>query len=340
MTRVEQFSGEPSEWDAFARAQAGFTHYHLFGWKRVMEEALGHETMYYVARDPVGQIEGVLPLVRVRSHLFGHFLVSMPFVNYGGPLGTDAGIQALAAAAVDRADREGVKLLELRSRRELPLGLPASHRKITVVLDLAGDTKQLWDGFDANVRRRVRRSQKEGVTVRFGLDQVAPFYEVFAVHMRDLGTPVHGRRLFDLAAEVFPESAWFGCAWLRGEPIAAIGGFDWNDEFEVTWASALVAHKQVAANMHIYWAFMEHAMERNLRVFNFGRCTPGGGTHRFKMQWGGREEQLWWYQHARGSAVSTPSPDEGAFSWGPKAWRHLPLSVASVVGPRIVRFIP
>ena len=79
-----------------------------------------------------------------------------------------------------------------------------------------------------------------------------------------------------------------------------------------------------------------------VRVFNFGRCTPGGGTHRFKQQWGSRDEALWWYQHAAGGAAeaSTLSPDDGAFSWGPRLWKKLPMPVATALGPRIVRFIP
>ena len=56
-----------AEWDAFARRQAGFTHFHLHGWKRVMEQALGHETIYLAARGESGALAGILPLVRVRS---------------------------------------------------------------------------------------------------------------------------------------------------------------------------------------------------------------------------------------------------------------------------------
>ena len=57
----------------------------------------GHECIYLAARDQTGQLAGVLPLVRVKSLLFGHYLVSMPFVNYGGPLGDDVAVGALLA---------------------------------------------------------------------------------------------------------------------------------------------------------------------------------------------------------------------------------------------------
>jgi hypothetical protein len=90
----------------------------------------------------------------------------------------------------------------------------------------------------------------------------------------------------------------------------------------------------------LYWSFLERAVETGVRIFNFGRCTPGGGTHRFKRQWGSRDEQLWWYQVSRDDTAATPSPDDAKYSWGPRLWRKLPLPVATALGPRIVRFIP
>ena len=337
--RVERYEGGAAAWDAFVRGREGWTHYHLHGWRDVMQRVYGHECLYLEARGADGALRGVLPLVRVRSALFGHYLVSMPFLNYGGPLGDDEAVRALVARAAEIARADRVKLLELRSRAPLPIDLPVSHRKITVVLDLPPDAKTLFAGFDSNVRRRVRRSQKAGVTVRFGLDQVVPFYEVFARHMRDLGTPSHSRRLFETVAEVFPD-AWFGCAYHEEQPIAGIGGFVWGSEFEVTWASALIAYKEMAANMHLYWAFMERAIDERLTTFNFGRCTPDGGTHRFKKQWGSRDEALWWYGLSRHEGVTTPSPEHGAYAWGPRLWRRIPTGIATAIGPSIVRYIP
>lgn len=342
MTTVSTFKGAPAEWDAFAARQAGYTHFHRHGWKDVIERVFRHECLYLAARED-GALAGVLPLVRVRSRLFGHYLVSMPFLNYGGPIGSDEAVRGLAAEAVERARRDGARLLELRSRRPLPLDLPASHRKVTVVLDLPeAGPEALLKAFGSKLRSQVRRPAKEGVEVRFGPDQVPGFFEVFSRHMRDLGTPTQPRRLFEEIAMRFPQDAWFGVAWLGNRPIAGGAGFRWGDEFEMTWASALVEHNRIAPNMGLYWAFLERAMGEGCRVFNFGRCTPGGGTHRFKLQWGGRDEPLHWYQWAPAGAgkAATPSPDQGAYSWGPRIWKRLPLGLATALGPRVVRGIP
>jgi len=338
---VERFADSPAEWDAFVRFAERGTHCHVWGWKSVIERVLGHECIYLAARTPDGRVDGVLPLVRVSSRLFGSYLVSMPFLNYGGALGSDRAVQALVARALELARSGDIELLEMRSRNPLPVELPVSHRKITVVRDLTpGDPGQVWDSLRAKVRSQVRRPQKEGIVVRFGLDQVDPFFRVFSRHMRDLGTPTQPRRLFEALAERFPAEVWFGCAYDGEHPVAAGCGFRWNGEFEMTWASSLAQYNAVAPNMLLYWAFIERAAEQGLAVFNFGRCTPGSGTHRFKQQWGGRDLPLWWYQHTTGQRAATPSPDDRAFSWGPRVWKRLPLPIANMLGPRVVRLIP
>lgn len=340
MIPVERWQGPGAEWDDFVRRQPGWTHFHLAGWKTVMERALGHDCPWLCTRNPAGSLTGVLPLVRVRSLVFGHYLVSLPFVNYGGPLGGPAEVAALAAEAVRLARESRARLLELRSRQPLPLELPVSHRKVTVVLDLPAGPEELMRSFPAKLRSQVRRPQKEGVTVRFGPDQLDPFYRVFARHMRDLGTPVLSRRVFQQALECFGDSMWIAAAWLADEPVACGAGFRWDNEFEMTWASSLQQYNRIAPNMLLYFSFMERAMEQGVARFNFGRCTPGSGTHRFKRQWGAADEPLYWYQHTAGGPGHTPSPDDGAWSWGPRIWSRLPLPLANLLGPPIVRFIP
>ncbi len=96
----------------------------------------------------------------------------------------------------------------------------------------------------------------------------------------------------------------------------------------------------MAPNMLLYWAFIETMISRGVRFFNFGRCTPNEGTHRFKRQWGGRDVPLPWAQWTPREVTATPSPDRPLFRAATAVWRRLPLPVTNRVGPILARRLP
>jgi FemAB-related protein (PEP-CTERM system-associated) len=332
------------EWDSFASSRSDSTFCHLHAWSTVMERALGHECPYLAAADGTGAVRAILPLVRVRSALFGHYLVSMPFLNYGGPIGTAEATRFLCDEAAALAARSGADLLELRTRFDVGApSLTTNARKVTVLLDLPDDSEELWkEGLGAKVRSQVRRPLKEGMVARFGVGERDSFYQVFARNMRDLGTPVLARSFFEHIAAALPDKVEFGAVYLGDAPVAAGCGFVWKDEFEMTWASSLREHNRVAPNMLLYWSFMERMTDRGLKVFNFGRCTPEGGTYRFKKQWGDtRDVPLPWAQWSPRGITTTPSPDSGSlYRLATRAWSKLPMPLANLLGPRLSRALP
>jgi hypothetical protein len=84
-------------------------------------------------------------------------------------------------------------------------------------------------------------------------------------------------------------------------------------------------------------------MAQGRRVFDFGRCSPGSGTHRFKRQWGGADVPLPWLQwrpQLRGAAGAMPSSDGRLFKLAARVWRLLPRRVATSWGPTFARWLP
>src|ERR1700675_4839983 len=96
---------EFSRCDEFVSGCGEATFFHRAGWKTVIERAFGHRTCFLYAESG-GRIEGVLPLTEIRSLVFGHTLVSLPFCVYGGiaPLNERAR-HALDAAACALAEK-------------------------------------------------------------------------------------------------------------------------------------------------------------------------------------------------------------------------------------------
>src|SRR5262245_20223596 len=62
-------------WSEFVAAAPSAELYHDYRWRSVIERVFRHECRYLIARDAEGRACGVLPLVRLRSRLFGDFLV-------------------------------------------------------------------------------------------------------------------------------------------------------------------------------------------------------------------------------------------------------------------------
>jgi serine/alanine adding enzyme len=337
---VEEFRGNTAEWDRYVRGSVQGTFCHLSGWREIITGVLGHECHYFVARDDSGECQGVLPLARVRSRLFGDYLLSMPFLNYGGPIGTPEAEHQLGRHAQQLAQQLRVKLLELRTRHGACSELQTTDRKVTVLLPLPASAEALMARFPSKLRSQIRRPIKEGMEVRFGADQRDAFYAVFARNMRDLGTPVLPRRLFDELARVFAREVVFCAVYYEGEPVAAGCGFIWGEEFELTWASSLREHSQRAPNMLLYWGLMQHMIGLGLGVFNFGRCTPDGGTHRFKLQWGGETVPLPWLHWSPTGTAAPPSPDRPLFEIATRIWSRMPLAMANTIGPFLARSLP
>ena len=114
---------EISEWDEYVAGHPRASNYHQIGWKSVVEHGFGHKTQYLCAREG-GIVVGVLPLVIMKSRLFGRFAVSMPFFNYGGILAdNDMVEETLLASAKRVAIVEQASHMELRHQSPHGLGL-------------------------------------------------------------------------------------------------------------------------------------------------------------------------------------------------------------------------
>ncbi len=329
------------QWDRFVESDPNSTFCHQYGWKEIMRDVLGHESLYLAATDDDGTWRGVLPLVRVRS-ILGHYLISLPFLNDGGPLGDNAARQSLVEYAVIEAEQSGAGLLEFRARSDLPGPVNPVYRKVSVQLTLPSSTEEFWTTtLRAKLRAQIRRPVKEGMVFRCGVEEMHSFYQVFARNMRDLGTPVLPRAFFEKVADTFGSRALFAAVYTKaGVPVAGACCLLWRKELEATWASSLRDFNHLSPNMLLYSRLMEEAIDRDIEIFNFGRCSPDGSTHRFKRQWGGSDVPLPWPSWSREPSIGVPSADRPLYRLAVTAWRHVPMVVANRVGPMLARLLP
>jgi FemAB-related protein (PEP-CTERM system-associated) len=335
-------SSDRAEWDDYVQRHRDATGYHRWAWRHVFENALRHRTHYLIARRGATTV-GLLPLVEVSSWLFGRALSSLPYVNYGGLLVSHpAAATALMETAASLAQARRAEYIVLRHvRRQLP-HLPVRSHKVTMYLDLAGTVDEMWTRLDKKVRNQIRKAEKSGLTcISGGEELLDQFYSVFARNMRDLGTPVYGRRLFAEILRQQTADARLYVVHLNDQPVACALSYSYGDTIEVPSASSLREHRALCPNHAMYWSIITDAVAKGTRRFDFGRSTPGDGTFLFKEQWGARPEPLHWEYRLIGNA-DLPQDDRHSPRYQARieTWKKLPLAVTTTIGPHIARLVP
>ncbi len=329
-------------WDAFCAAHPRASLYHCRAWCRVAERGLGHPTRCWVARDADGTIHGVLPVTVTQSRLFGHAGTSIGFVNYGGALGGSSEIElALMRAAGTTLMAEGARHVEFRDTIARD-GLAVRTDKACLHLRLPSSPGALWADLTPKVRAQIRKPLRE--TTEFvvgGAELLGEFYAVFARNMRDLGTPVYPKRLFEAVLGELGEQANAVVLRHHGRAVSAGIVLRHRDRLEIPWASTLRRANRSAMNMLFYWRVLEHAVTTGAGTFDFGRSTRDAGTYRFKRQWGAEPVPLYWhYLMPEGAPLPNLSPDNPRYRVAIALWRRLPVVLTRLIGPPIVRNIP
>jgi serine/alanine adding enzyme len=330
------------EWDSFVASDPAGTVEQLWAWQHIFEDVFGHEAVYLAARGAAGLL-GVLPLVKFRSLLFGRSLISLPYANYAGLVTSEpAAAEALVSHARHIGRAFGARHVELRHiQRQLSSTLIRQH-KVGARLALPATSEALWSTIDRKVRNQIRKAQKEGLTVTTGGEElVDDFYRVFALNMRDLGTPVFPKALFRETLRRFPKFARVVVVRHKAMPVAGAVALGWRQSVLVPWASSLREYRPACANMLLYWSLLEEAVNRGHTIFDFGRSTPGSGTHHFKQQWGAECFPLQWeYVLPSGAAPPDQGTSNPRLQRLIRGWQHVPLPIANALGPALIRHIP
>jgi FemAB-related protein (PEP-CTERM system-associated) len=327
-------------WERFVTACDEATFFHRFGWMRIFERMLGHRTHYLLA-EAQGQIVGVLPLVCVRSRLFGRYLASLPFLAYGGAAcGPEQARAPLHRAAAALAVELRVDYLELRNLQAREPGWPRQDLYCTFRRAILPEVEQNLQAIPRKQRAMIRKGINAGLRSELDTD-VSNFFALYADNMHRHGTPALGRRFFEaLRAEFGRQCEVLTVFDARGVPVSSVLSFYFRDEVLPYYAGDCVAARDAAANDFKYWELMRRACQRGCRVFDYGRSKRGTGSFAFKKNWGFEPVPLHYeYRLITRDSVPQTNPMNPKYRALIALWRRLPLGVANALGSRIVRHL-
>jgi FemAB-related protein (PEP-CTERM system-associated) len=329
--------------ERFVAAHPQGTPFHRPAWLLAVEQGTGNRALALVAEHK-GAVAGLLPFNEIHSPIFGRLLASTGFAVDGGLLvEDDATADQLLATAERMAVSHSCPTIELRGgpvgdRREGWTLRTQSH--CGFVAPLAADEEAQLTAIPRKQRAEVRKSLANDFTVEVGTgpEDRDAHYSVYAESVRNLGTPVFPRALFDAVLDAFGDDADILTIRHEGRPVASVMSLYWRGAVMPYWGGGTWEARRRRANDRMYYELMLHARRRGCDRFDFGRSKTESGAYHFKRNWGFAPEPLSYaVWTAPGCDKRDADPTSAKHKLQIALWQKLPLPVANAIGPWIAR---
>lgn len=329
-------NGNCSAWDQFVIKHEHSNVFQLSAWGRAVHNSMGHK-LYYLYVEEDQEIKSILPLVHVKSMLFGNSLISTGFSIGGGPLFSDKkALQLMDDEAIKIANDIGADNIEYRQMNRCHEDWPVKlDTYSTFRKELSSDNEENMLSIPRKQRAMVRKGIKFGLT--YEIDQeIDRLYHLYALSVRNLGTPVFPKSLFkELKNEYRDDCGILTVISPEGEAISSVMSFYFNGEVVPYFGGGGFSARKYAANDFMYWSLMEHSVEKHqCTLFDFGRSKNGTGAFNFKKNWGFAPVPLEYEYYLRdGGEIPEINPLNPKYQLMIKTWQKLPLPLANFIGP-------
>ena len=326
---------------AFVAAEPAAEVFHQPQWSLAVERGCGQRSHYLIAEDRAGALQGILPLTQVRSILFGSALVSVGFGVGGGIVARNGdAAEALAEGAWRLAVKLGCLTAELRGGEPPEGWIVQEGAYAGFARDLQQEDEAILKAIPKRQRAEVRRAQTFGLDVQIGSSEAdrRAHYRAYSESVRNLGTPVFPRRLFDAMLDAFGQDADILTVRKEGEVLSSVLSFYFKGTVLPFWGGGSPAARRWRANELMYYELMRHGARRGCTRFDFGRSKVGTGAYAFKKNWGFEPKPLVYaVRTSDGAPPRDINPLNPKYRLKIALWKKLPLWLANRAGPLIAR---
>ena len=338
--QVKELTEETCDaWDRFVDVSQAATFFHRSGWRSVLQNSFGHQPCHHHVEQN-GRICGILPLFHIESRLFGNRLTSSPFCVVGSPVSDCIEIDDLLdRKAIGLLGDLGADYIEYRdTNRERDGWVKRSDLYAAFLGEMeVGADRQL---------KRIPRKQRAVLRKALTMDEMTwtldedtkDLYALYALSVRNLGTPVFPKRYFRNLKQEFADACEVLTVRCRGRPMSSVLSFYFRDRVMPYYTGSRPEARSLGANDLMYWQVMRRAIERGCKFFDFGRSKIGTGPYHFKRNWGFEPRSVTHQYYLRnGHEVPRVNPTNPKYRAFIALWQHLPLPVANVLGPSLIK---
>ncbi|MEW6990599.1 FemAB family XrtA/PEP-CTERM system-associated protein [Colwelliaceae bacterium 6441] len=327
-------------WDEYVMSHDDGTFFHLSGWQTVIENSFSHPCYFLFAKQN-DKICGVLPLVEIKSALFGHALVSTPFCVYGGVIADDQEIQtALEKEAVTIAEKLNVDHLELRYRTEQQNEFILKQAHCTFGCEIAQDAESILAKVKKKQRAVIRHSLKNELSHSV-TKNISDFYHLLSQSYRNLGTPIFKKAYFQNLINVFGDNVDITLIKDQsGQPSNAVMNFYFKESVLPYYGGGNADARFIKSADYMYYQVLCHARERGCHWYDFGRSKNDSGPFKYKKNWGMEPKPLYYYYHlVKAKELPNLSPNNPKYKMFINMWQKLPLKVSQFLGPFLSKYL-
>lgn len=348
--------------------------FHIYNYKKFIEDAFGGEYQFIVARDKNNNennnIITILPIVKIKSRIFGSKLISSSYIEYGGFSGSTVGILPILDYLKENNSSD-CDYLEIRGGMEEHDPELSKHlikknlyKRFVLKLKCSSenfDNKNIKTSrfnnitfssgsvpavifFRSNIQKSKRKAINKAVNNNIKVkdidfsekDEFEEFYNLYCKNMRNFGSPSYSKSYFisfykNLVLNKFGKI--YG-AYDNEKLVAALLGFCYNDSVHIIISVSDEKKQENRPNDAVHSEFIEWAIENNYKYFDFGRVREESGQFEYKQKWSPELLDLPSY-FALWNIKDIPFVDPQKHQFLVKAWRRLPLFATKALGMKI-----
>lgn len=297
-TDPQFLSPDDERWVAYLSANQLATVFHHPAWSYLLAESYSYEPLVLAAFNSQGDIQGAIPLIRIRSLLSRKRLVSLPFTDHCSPLFSDLStLQNLTDHLVALSKEGKISKIDLRSQYPT---LPETYRHSHYVLHkvrLAPDESEVSKRIKPKHFRQVKVAQKRGVRIERGYDtdSIWQFYHLHMLTRRRKGVPVQPWRFFELFVKHITQQGlgFVLLAYKDEECVAGAVFLNWNRTLIYKYSASIEKARQLLAMDLLLWTAIEWGCKNGYDWMDMGRTgNDDEGLKYFKRRWGAEEIPL------------------------------------------------